>query len=393
MAQKEWIDSCNLVSLKIKRRLDPAEMQVVKSILNELPRSITNRITSAATEFLRKTTTQPQKKVGLEDWEYTKVQLIRDDENGFIARTQPNGNLISDDLLQHDGGLVGDNEAVVGQYPTSLNIWNDIKNTGASSKGVLERILDVIVKDRPTYLDINLRSSYVGLDSYYRSLGVSFDGPFSTLSYDVARLALGTNTIQTYKEPQRVISCRVGKFRIPLDNATWLNNDKIMLNVNEFSHTGYIGQSFNHQFEFDVALSPDTRHIILTPITGADIVTFFSPLPIVDKMTLMFYDSFNLMTFNPDRGIFTASNTNPAMFTGPTNSLQTGDRVLINNFVSTSQPLNQTINNNYFTVTVISSTQFTIPVDFSGLGVDVSNIYVYYQGERILSPFTFQCMV
>jgi hypothetical protein len=300
-------------------------------------------------------------------------------------------NVSNPKVLQHDGGLVGDNE-LVGTPPTSLNIYTELKNNGIGTKKVLDEILRALVQDRPTYLDINLRDSYVGIDSYNRNTGADYASPIPSMEFDIARIALGTKVINTYKEPQRVVSATVGKFRIPLDNTSWLLYDKIMLDVSQFSHTAFMGKSFPHQFEFDIATSPDGRHIILTPIPGFNRVTFFSPLPIVDKMTLTFYDSFNKMVFNPDRGIYSASNTNPAMFTGPTNTLQTGDVVVITNFKSTSQPLNQSINEGYFPVTVVSSTQFTIPVDFSGLTSSVNNIHVYYQTERIVAPFTFQCM-
>ena len=393
ISRNEIKKAANLVSLKLNRQLTSEEIFKLRFLYRGLRRDVADKIRAVADQFfdmghtvLPKAITNPAQV----DEYWNDSLRWTEGESKYTHKTISSGKIERTRVI--DGDEVCPDSDPYMPYEGSRSKCSS-ENSVSSTQAIcaLEKIQYLLEHDRATFDDVGLRRSYISLDSYFRNVGNDSD-PFTRLFYDVKLLTTKAETmaIDTYKELERVVDVTVGPFRIPLVTSSTNRFLKIRMAITELYPISYglLNQPGYH-FTFDAQTIGS--YIYLTPAPGFDRIIMYFPIPLLSKLTLIFYDPYNAITFEPDRGVYTVSNTNPAVLTGPTTFLTTGDFVTISGFVSGNYNIDTAINSN-LPVIVISSTSFSVPVDATAMLGPIYGANVFFSDRRIDPPLIFKCM-
>ncbi len=395
--------AANLVSTKLKRQLYPDEINLLKKFYSELRREVPDKVSATAEMFFNDTRPKlPDPMTNSEPFEEYRQAVLgfAEGEKHYAKKVISTGEIeklriVEGDVLCPDpnpysakglqcqtcGGAGGGAGGPSGLGQNSLLCS-------------LEKIRHLIEHERVNFQDISIRKSYIALDSYLRQVSAD-TSPFSKIEFEVQLItSQATNTsINTYKELERVIDVKVGKFRIPLVTPNSNRFHKVRLAIMELFPLRY-NLTSQPGYHFEFTAETDGSYVYLTPVEEFNRIIEFYPIPLLSKITLLFYDPYQVITFAPDRDVYTVNPTNPAFLTsvtGTPNLLVTGDQVLISGFKSPNQQLNNLINTYQF-VTFIGPDSFTIPVDATSLGAPVSGANVFYSDRRIDVPLEFSCL-
>lgn len=201
---------------------------------------------------------------------------------------------------------------------------------------------------------------------------------------------------------QQVIQMTVGSFWLPLPPSVGTYYGKIRMLIREFAPQSNLVTEFltitnapstsSYHFEFNVQQIVNGR-AFLTPVNPT--YSFRKPFAQLNTLTLSFRTPFNILIFDPDRGVYTITYGNPTLFTiiNPAfTGLNTGDLIYVLNSNSGSAVIDNALTNTAgWIITKVSNTSFTIPLDSSALiGTQVSN--VYYGAKRLVVPVEFLCL-
>jgi hypothetical protein len=130
----------------------------------------------------------------------------------------------------------------------------------------------------------------------------------------------------------------------------------------------------------------------LTPIERS--FKLLRPFTSLDTLTLEFLDNYDQIVFEADRGIYTVSSANPAVFTlgTGTHGLSTGDKVVVYNYESANATTNRAMNiESGLPITKLSNSSFSVPIDTSAVAIQ-TGIRVYYEAKRITMQMLFRCL-
>lgn len=204
---------------------------------------------------------------------------------------------------------------------------------------------------------------------------------------------------------QQIIKMKIYPFWIPTNNPLYDYFTKIRMNIREiWQHiqvTEFLNPdqslptAYGYQFEFIITRREKTR-IYLEPISNIYILS--KPVARIETLTVEFRSPFQLITLDPDRGIFTATYSaaagDPTLFTltnGTSHFLNTGDLVYVINSDSGDTTIDDELNDQQgYIVTRINDTEFTIEVDTNSLAPgNQTGITVIYGSKRIVFQMEF----
>jgi hypothetical protein len=342
------------------------------------------------------------------DYNKKEIMQFTPDENQFkfSAHADRRGNAVIDN--ERVAGLRSSpdnilplsaekNQGLVNQelYKSSLLIQNFL--AAESIEDMFSRIQSI----NTNYYNINLPFQILQFDSRNR---LPMNAGSSEYRWNVHHSGqtgqLGN--IRVLDTVQQIIRVEAFPFWAPV-NATTNNNPylKIRMLIHELMSQSPIASEWNdpdqsiptdeiYTFEFDVTDQVADRIFLVPKQTTFELR---KPLSQLFSLTTTFRTPFEEEVFDPDNGIFTVTYGLPTLFTITTPAvhlLNTGDLVYVYNVDSGNTTIDNLINRRqgYF-ITVLSTTQFTIPVDSSAIvGSDVG-IHVYYGSKRLFFQLKF----
>lgn len=268
------------------------------------------------------------------------------------------------------------------------NIDSLVKRAGAANPGL------------QTFQNITFPRRLVPFDSRNKLQSSTSTCIQWSLNYSGINGQLGNVYVQdTIKQ---VIRLQLFPFWLPVSNPLDTFYNKIRIYVKEFWDAGintnftgpFQSEAINekYHFEFDIETIEPTR-IYLKPVQP--FYYFSKPIARIETISMNFYNPFNEIILDAMEDIFIVTNGIVTTFTtlnGNNHNLLTGDLVYILNFNSTDSSINNSFNNTKgIIITVISSTQFTIPIDTSLLGF-VPNVNVVYGSKRVFFQMEFMSL-
>jgi len=266
-----------------------------------------------------------------------------------------------------------------------------------------ESIDEIFLRSRQSYTtfqNVTLPHMKIPFDSRYRLISHTSTGEYKWNLHS-AGFPGHFGDIRLKDTLQQAIRMEVCPFWIPAESINNGYYGKVRLLIKEFSEQALQHTSFskdrktiittNYHFEFDIT-KRDINRFYLEPVCST--FEFRKPLAIIETITFVFYMPFERMDFEPDRGIFDVTHSNPAVFTltdAASHNLATGDLVYIEKFDSVNTAVNDLINRkDGYIITRLSNTQFSIPVDLTAVaGGPTEDACVYYGSKRILATLEF----
>lgn len=262
------------------------------------------------------------------------------------------------------------------------NIDSLVRRAGAASPGL------------QTYQNITFPHRLIRLDSRNK-LQSSTDNCIQwNLNFSGHQGQIGNIYVQdTIKEIKRM---QLFSFWLPITDPRDIFYDTISMYIKEFWDasvtTDVLPTETNiekYHFQFKIQTVTSTR-VYLEPVQP--FYYFNKSIKSLDKISVVFYNPFSKITFDPMEGVFAVTNgvlTSFATVDGSAHNLATNDLVYILNYNSTDANINSEINDTrgqIITVTGIDS--FTIAVDTSALA-PVANVDVVYGSKRIFLQLEF----
>lgn len=201
---------------------------------------------------------------------------------------------------------------------------------------------------------------------------------------------------------QQIIRVKISPFWMPVSDPLNDYYSTYRMAIKEFWQrtdvTEYLDANesiptyFGYQFQFKITRRGKDR-VYLEPENAE--YSFSTPVAKLDTLTVLFYSPFKSVQLNSDRGTYSvAYSVSPTVFTltnGTNTNLNSGDLVYVLNFTSANAAINNQINTlQGLTVTRISNTVFSVPIDTSALGGGPqTGVIVIYGSKRIFFQMNF----
>lgn len=415
----------NILSNKmIKRPLQTTELQSLKNFIMGVPperfvmKTADYAYNQIANEFYNQKFKSTQNLV-LDTKEYAKDIITLGGDNPVnLSSVAPSGQSVLRDRLRNESiqSEITSGSAGATGLPLSAGL---IQQPSDTEKLIL--ITEDILESFQKYVDYH-NNPFI---PYYtekgwsqipqRQIPLSFDSRFRDIEFnEVGRIrfrpttaaSIGTTNgqIRLPSPLENISRMQIETkvpFFIPRSGIDFSIFEKVRLNIDEMSGTGSVSPE-NYTFHWEFKTDVQGQKVFLTP-TREDIFPR-NNITLLDTITFSFRDPSNLIAFDDDRLQFViTAGSNPALFTtstGQPHGQSTGDLIYIDDPINpannyTNVPSNPTIDaimnaTSGHKITVINATQFTIPVDLSGLAVNqLQN--VYFGSKRIIFRINFTC--
>jgi hypothetical protein len=252
------------------------------------------------------------------------------------------------------------------------------------------------------------KKNHILLDSRYRIFTEQSSVDINKFSWNYVQKSQSTidGSVNIIGNTRDIVALRIFPFRIPYTKSADNKYQRISVFIEELGSQSFIGHE-QRKFHFMLNSVVDTEFIdVGTDLDDQSYFWFEKPITTLDTLTISFGNPLEPIVFERDRdfcGIDYFSITPLTQITTEKNhNLSNGDRVYFTNFnVGAVNPLlidqviiNENIKNTINSisghlVTVINSTQFSIPVDTSNIQNPIANIRfkVFYGSKRLFLPF------
>lgn len=268
------------------------------------------------------------------------------------------------------------------------------------SKITWSNFLYEMAKNTRTYETVSLPRQTVVLDSINRIQDDSntiYSWYIHSMSYPIGNIG----NQQIMEQIHEAVQMKIQPFWMPARQIPYFRTIRMFVReiVTQAKQTTRFTNFTNtetvltrYHFEFNIENYQDGRMYL---VPKNDKYTFRSPIKMLEKISVEFYNPYDLITLDPDRSnAFTLTAGNPTTLSGPVTNLFSGDLVYIVNFSDPDITLTTTVDQlQGYNVAVINSTTFTISVDTSAAVVPVqNNIEVIYGVKRFSLELEFIAM-
>lgn len=413
----------NIISSKINRKLTPGEVDNLIKYSSQIPLSnfqkisFQNAYNKIAQIFLSKQLVSKQQ---YDNNKPNNVDNLVDEDSLSLYQqheikqlTQNENQYKYAQFADRRGNAFIDNERVSGTRSSPNNILSgkkissdDLIKNNYETFNLLKKFLDpnsietMINKISSSYTNFNsicLPHQIVPLDSRNRLLSNNNNYEY-TWNIHTAGNPGRIGDIKIQDTLQQAIQMNITPFWLPMYPTAGSYYGKIRLLVKEFISQSIIGTEFindeimpyYYHFEFDITQTVGNK-VFLSPVKKS--FSFRKPFARIETLTISFRTPFDLLTFIPDRGIYTITYGNPTVLTitsDPDHLLNTGDLVYLSNVNSTSNLINTALNKQSgWIITVINNTQFSVIFDSSSIVGSNNNVNIYYGSQRIFFNLEF----
>jgi hypothetical protein len=312
------------------------------------------------------------------------------------------------------GNAMVDRNRVEGDYSSPDSIKPSHKITDADVQkalfegmGMVKRFLDPESIDDmfnsfrqvwTTFATVSLPHQTIPLDSRNRLLNHNEVGEYKWYIH-AAGVPGQLGNLRIQDTLQEVIKMRVCPFWIPVNDVMDDYYGKVRLLIKEFQSQSIQVTQFldsqeceptvqNYHFEFEIERR-DKNKLYLIPCNPDYI--FRKPFARVETITTCFFSPYDFIDLDADRVVCTVNDANPAQFTSSQpHNLATGDLVYVLDYDSGIQSLNTAMNRTKgYIATKIDDVNFTIEVDTTAAGGDVTNVHCILGSKRIFLEIEF----
>ncbi len=245
-----------------------------------------------------------------------------------------------------------------------------------------------------------IQNVYLLLDSRYRNLSTD-PSVFKWTVVNSSNTRQGSvNT--TSDQIHNLINVQFDRCSIPYVETADNVYKKISVHIEEFTSMSVImhsGNRYHMMFDSEIV----TNQIRLTPLINDDgKFRFYTPINILDTITLTFADPFNRVEFEKDRANVTISSLNPTQslltFSEP-HGVADGELVHLTGY-STLTPVDDAIQIAFINrerghiVTNINNSVLRIDANLSTVTADVSNLTeCFIASRRLIIPIRFEYLI
>jgi len=241
--------------------------------------------------------------------------------------------------------------------------------------------------------EIWFRDSYLQFDTRFRDLTftqIDNEGQWRWAVSNIPFIAIGDGVGVTFAL-EDIVEMEIEEFEIPLDNLFPNYYGRVTLFIEELN-TQSVMSSENTRYHWDFKTSVNGNRMVLTPMRRK--FTFKDPIRFLTQTTLTFRWPYQLVPFNLERITAVATpGSNPVLWTTTLpHNINTNDPIYFTDVDTGNPVINSLVNStNGHQITKISSTSFTIPIDFTTVGAATSGVPIFGQ-KRIIIPIRFRCL-
>ncbi len=293
------------------------------------------------------------------------------------------------DYLDSEIGVVGENDVATSQeakkdvsFKSGLSVFVS-SILGQSSDREIQRIFNPVARNR---------KAYVNLDSKYRLLNEGGTTFYKWNVVNIREQAPGAvNVIGSLRD---IVALRVYPTRLPYpsDGSGDTEYKQINMLIDEFASQAVIAQEGRrYHIVFKTTVDGDWIDLNCYEQNNGRF-RFVQPVTTLSTLTVSFAAATTIVPFDADRLLsFVSSYGSPTIVsTAPTpHNLRTGNRVSITGFTTYNPVVDdiliKTINSATFTVIVLSTTTFSIPISTASLYYQITGTVGVVNGSNAIT--------